>query len=120
MTTINPSWRQLAEIPEGLTRARVVRALGVEVPPEGRARSFSEGGVLVAPAPEGGFYVAIEGAARWVEDGSAVIAALKAAPRWWMPAGTPRGDCLRAWLRSWGWVPRGAAPVADTPPPMVI
>ena len=118
--TMNPSWRQLAEIPESLLRARVIRALGVEVPPEGRPRSFADGGVLVAVAPESGFYVAIEGAVRWVEDGSAVIAALKAAPRWWMPAGTPTGDCLRAWLRSWGWVPRSAVAPAEAPPPMVI
>ena len=45
MTT---SWKQLAEIPESLTRARVLRALGIEVPPEGRARSFQYGGVIVA------------------------------------------------------------------------
>jgi hypothetical protein len=118
--TMNPSWKQLAEIPESLTRARVIRALGVEVPPEGRARSFQDGGVLVAVAPESGFYVAIDGAARWVDGGSAVIAELKASQRHWMPVGTPTGDALRAWLRSWGWVPKGAAAPAEAPPPMVI
>ena len=117
---MNPSWKQLAEIPESLTRARVIRALGIEVPAEGRARSFQDGGVLVAVAPESGFYVAIDGGARWVDGGSAVLGALKASRRHWMPVGTPTGDALRAWLRSWGWVPKGAAAPEPAPPPMVI
>jgi hypothetical protein len=111
---MNPSWKQLAEIPESLTRARVIRALGVEVPPEGRARSFQDGGVIVAVAPESGFYVAIDGGARWMDGGSAVLKAVQ-----W-PVGTPTGDALRAWLRNWGWVPKGAAAPEPAPPPMVI
>lgn len=108
------SWRQLAEIPESLTRSRILRALDVEVPSEGRSQTFDDRGIWVQVGPEGGFYVRPDGEGpRWVADGSAVLKVV----RW--PHGTPTGDCLRAWLRSWGWVPRSAAPEAP-PPPMIL
>ena len=45
------SWRQLAEIPESLTRSRILRALDVEVPPEGRSQTFDDRGIWCMVGP---------------------------------------------------------------------
>jgi hypothetical protein len=97
----SPSWRQFAAIPFDATVASVVRALGVEVPPEGRPRTFSgPGGFLAAVTSDGDWVVCEGGAARFAGSAAEVLRAAK------LTAGTPSGDALRQWLRWWGWVPK--------------
>lgn len=110
-----PSWKQLAQIPDSLLKARILRALDVKVPPEGRATVFLGEGFRLEVAPESGFYLMTDGiSSTWLPDGSTVLRTLK-----WS-AGTPTGDAVRAWLKSWGWVPKQKAGAPQAPPPMVI
>lgn len=97
----SPSWRQFAAIPFDATVAAVVRALGLEVPDEGRPRTFSgPAGFLAAVTSDGDWVVCEGGAARFVGSAAEVLRAAK------LPSGTPSGDALRVWLRWWGWVPK--------------
>ena len=101
---MSASWRQFAAIPFDSTVAAVIRALAVEVPPEGRPRSFQgPGGFLAAVTLEGTWIVCQAGLAQPVDGPREVLQAAK------LPAGTPSGDALRQWLRWWGWVPKGKA-----------
>lgn len=97
----SPSWRQFAAIPFDSTVASVVRALAVEVPREGRPRTFAGPAGFLAAATEAGDWVVCEaGAARFVDSAAEVLRAAK------LPTGTPSGDALRQWLRWWGWAPK--------------
>lgn len=97
----NVSWRQFAAIPYNSTVSQVVRALAVEIPPEGRPRTFhgTEGFIAQRTADEA--WVVLTGANSLPVDGPGAV--IKAAR---LPAGTPSGDALREWLRLWGWVPK--------------
>ena len=98
----DPSWRQFSQIPFDATVARVIRALNVEVPPEGRPVSFQGPARLWAARTADGAWIVRDGAkAHSVEGPGAVLRAAR------LPAGTPSGDALRTWLAWWGWVPRG-------------
>lgn len=103
----SPSWRQFAAIPFDATVAAVVKALDLEIPEEGRPRSFRgpggqwPGGQFLASTTQAGDWVICHGGASRFVDGPGAV--LKAAR---MPAGTPSGDALRQWLRWWGWAPR--------------
>lgn len=105
----NPSWRQFAAIPFDCTVAAVVKALDLEIPEEGRPRSFrGPGGQFLASTTQAGDWVICHGGQSMFVDGpDAVRRAAK------MPAGTPSGDALRQWLRWWGWVPRSEQRQAD-------
>ena len=98
----SPSWRQFAAIPFDCTVAAVVKALDLEIPEEGRPRSFrGPGGQFLAATTQAGDWVVCHcGASRFVDGPGAVLKAAR------MPAGTPSGDALRQWLRWHGWVPR--------------
>ena len=109
----NPSWKQLAAIPDSVLKQAVLRALDVTVPSAGISSRFQDKGLYVEASPDGGFVLMDAGkpsdeavgppeavnSASWYEDGRAL---LKAA-RW--PAGLPTGDALRHWLRQHGWKP---------------
>ena len=108
----NPSWRQFAAIPFDATVARVVRALAVEVPPEGRPASFAgPAGFLAARTPDGAWIVHQGSISRPVDGPRGVIKAAK------LPAGTASGDALRLWLSWWGWTPGGKLRAAEAPEP---
>lgn len=97
----NPSWRQFREIPYDATVARVIRALAVEVPPDGRPTSFHGPARFAAWRTTDGAWVVREGSvSRPVAAPSDVIKAAR------LPASTPSGDALRQWLAWWGWVPK--------------
>ena len=110
-TVINPSWRQLAQIPESQEKAAIIRALGIEVPPQGVSRTFDLGRNEFVTRTELG-WVHFSRMACFYHEPSAILRAV----RW--PAGTPTGDALRAWLRRWGWIPKSeqqaAAPQENT------
>lgn len=100
---MTPGWRQFAAIPFDATVAAVVRALAVEVPPEGRPRSFRAEGFLAAITTDGAWLICRAGLAQPVTGPREVLRAAQ------LPAGTPSGDALRLWLGWWGWVPKGRA-----------
>lgn len=121
-----PSWKQLAAIPDSVTKQAVLRALDIKVPPEGRAARFQDKGLYMEATGDDVFVVmdagkatdgAVDGpcransAAGYV-GGSAVLKAI----RW--PPGTPTGEAVRHWLRQHGWVPatekRKAEPQENT------
>lgn len=96
-----PSWRQFAAIQFDATVAQTIKALGVEVPREGRPRTFAGPAGFLASATDAGDWVVCEGgAARFVDSAAEVLRAAK------LPQGTPSGEALRVWLRWWGWVPK--------------
>jgi hypothetical protein len=92
---MNPNWRQFAAIAFDPTVAAVIKALNIEVPPEGRPVAFR--------TTEGKWVVLDHGGSRFVDGPAEVLKAAKLA------AGTPHGDALRQWLGWWGWVPAAKA-----------
>ena len=101
-----PSWRQLSAIPESATKAQILRACGIEPPPEGVSDTFHDRGLYVRHLADGGaeWLVSNPGddgpfTAGLHADGSAALKACRC------PAGTPMGDALRAFMRAHGWRP---------------
>ena len=110
-----PSWKQLAQIPDGVLKQAVLRALAIEVPQAGRSPVFRDRGLYLQVSGDGGFLFMDSGeprqesgaaadaprphSSRWYPDGSSLLKAI----RW--PPGTPTGDAIRSWLRQWGWIP---------------
>ena len=105
---MNPSAKQLQAIPESLHKQQMFRALGLEQKEEWFSTSFwfptgetlqftGEGLVYFHPDPanKGSRFLPLSEVPRFI--------------RW--PAGTPTGDALRAYLRRWGWLPKGELPV---------
>lgn len=105
----SPSWRQFAAIPFDTTVAAVVKALDLQVPEEGRPRSFrGPGGQFLAAVTQAGDWVVCQaGTSMFVAGPGAVLKAAR------LPVGTPSGDALRQWLRWWGWVPRSEQQQAE-------
>lgn len=105
------SWRQFRIIPYDATVARVVGALAVEIPDEGRPLSFAAEGFQAARTSAGDWVVLVAGSARPVNGPREVLRAAK------LPAGTPSGDALRQWLKWWGWVPKSEQTPAEARQP---
>jgi hypothetical protein len=114
----NPSWKQLAAIPESLLKTQILGACGIEPPPEGISNTWRDDRLymLHCPAKDTGAYWVVstpdvDGVAysclRY-QDASAALAATGTKP------GTPTGDALRQWMRSKGWIPRGRAAISPT------
>ena len=95
-----PNWRQFAAIAFNPTVAAVIKALAIEVPPEGRPTSFAcHDGFMAARTTEGKWVVHDRGGSRFVESPQDVLRTAK------LPAGTLHGDALRQWLGWWEWQP---------------
>lgn len=90
-----PSWKQLAAIPFDATVAAVLRALAVEVPPEGRSRHFQAHGWYASCTQDGNWAICDGQTARFVAGPEEVRREMK------LTAGTPAGDALRQWLKMW-------------------
>jgi hypothetical protein len=108
---INPSWKQLAQIPESTTKARVLGALGVVPPPEGVSSKFEVGPDESITKTDQGF-VHFSPHRSLYADPDELRVNIK------LPKGTPSGDAFRSWLRAQGWVPKSergiCAPQEDT------
>lgn len=93
----NPSWKQLAAIPESLTKRAVLHALGIEPPPAG-VSDRCEFGSFSFYYGELGVIVESSGAARYLN-------ALEALREFKLSRGTPSGDLVRWWLKAKGFSP---------------
>jgi hypothetical protein len=102
------SWKQLAAIPDSTMKQRIIKALDVEVPPEGIAKDFRENGLLISVV-EGGFTlldikhhdpVLARTCTPYATAREVVIAC-----RW--PDGTPTGNAIREWLGHYGYTRPG-------------
>jgi hypothetical protein len=115
--TTQPSWRQLAAIPESSLKAQILSACAITPPPEGISDVFMDRGLYVrfSPAQDSLSYwvlsradsVDIPLASTIYADGSDALKAAGTAP------GTPMGIALRAWMRAKGWVPLNERPQVD-------
>lgn len=112
-----PSWRQLAAIPESLLKVQILHACGIEPPLEGVSHTWQDDRLRLTfhPAGSGGgedvwtLYASPKfplGSRAYI-DGSDALEATGT------KAGTPTGDAMRAWMRRWGWAPRKERPVVD-------
>jgi|688.fasta_scaffold05261_18 hypothetical protein len=114
------NWAQFARrCPWSPELAEAMKALGVEVPPEGRPPRFVGPGFRVEAYLTDGFlcWRATPGRSCIVAGGDAVLAYLGPISRT-----SGAGMALWEWLTWWGWAPpprRGAA-APPPPPPMVI
>jgi hypothetical protein len=104
----NPSWRQLAQIPESTLKASILHALGITPPPEGVSRVFSEPATYLEFTHDNAWVVSLRGPGDPPatfgfpsDQGSQALRAINS------PPGTPSGIALRAFMRRWGWVPKG-------------
>lgn len=111
-----PNWRQFAAIEFDWKIAAVIKALDLQVPAEGRPRTFRgprghAGAFLASVTTAGGWVVSRDGHTMFVNGPDAVLRAAK------LPVGTPSGDALRQWLGWWGWTPKsGISPIQPLKP----
>lgn len=96
---INPSWKQLAQIPESPTKSQVLRALGVTPPPEGFSSTFRVSDAEEVIRTDQGFV-------HWTGRRSLFLSGDELLQQVKLFKGTPLGDCFRVWLRIHGWVPK--------------
>jgi hypothetical protein len=102
------SWKQLASIPDSTMKQRILKALDIEVPPEGIAKDFRENGLLISVV-EDGFTLLDTKHPGVVErhscKGYATAREVVKACRW--PDGTPTGNAIREWLGHYGYARPG-------------
>lgn len=96
-STAAPSWKQLAAIPESLTKQAVLHAVGIEPPAKGIA-DRCEFGTFTFYVGEAGLIVESSGAVRYLN-------ALEALREFKLSRGTPSGDLARWWLQAKGFLP---------------
>ena len=94
----NPSWKQLAAIPESLTKRNVLQALGVEPPPEGISERCDLGDVVFWNGEAG---LIVE---RKCDNSTCYMGAMEALRKLKLSKGTPSGDLARWWLLSKGFL----------------
>jgi hypothetical protein len=93
----NPSWKQLAAIPESITKQAVLHAVGIEPPAKGIA-DRCEFGAFTFYVGEAGLIVERDGLALYM-DGKEALRQFK------LSKGTPSGDLARWWLQAKGFLP---------------
>jgi hypothetical protein len=97
---MNPSWKQFSQITFDDTVFAAIKALGVEIPPEGRPRTFMVGELMAHHTHDERWLVKDKREARYVDGPQTVLKIAQ------FSAGTPSGDALQQWLLWWGWVPK--------------
>lgn len=118
----DPSWRQLAAIPETLHKRAILHALSIEAPPEGISDRCDLGGGLVLRAGEGGLIAEHKFGSRSFrtcvaqaldpppfpprEQGisTSYSAAREVLKLHSLHKGTPSGDLARWWLTAKGYI----------------
>jgi len=101
----NPSWRQLAAIPESKLKAQILNACGIEPEVAGVCHIFHAGDIQIyasdPPISKDKIWFTLYPApgTRCFNSPRELLKAIK-----W-PPGTPTGDALRKWLNHYGWKP---------------
>jgi hypothetical protein len=90
--TPQPSWRQLAAIPESHVKAGVLHALGITPPPQGISRYLDLGDGLKMEAGQAGLIVTDP------QRGSRYLTGKEAIRLYRLSKGTPSGDLTRYFL----------------------
>ena len=107
----HPNWRRFAQFQFTAETAAVLKALDIEVPPDGRPTSFAGPDGFMAARQDGPsgpqWLIWDKGHTRFTAD----IDEVRRVAR--LPAGTPSGDALRQWLTWWGWSAPARKPPAD-------
>jgi hypothetical protein len=93
---LNPSWKQLAAIPESVNKRAILHAIGIEPPAKGIA-DRCEFGRFSFYVGEAGLIVESSGAVRYM-DGKEALREFK------LSRGTPSGDLARWWLEAKGFL----------------
>jgi hypothetical protein len=93
---LNPSWKQLAAIPESVNKRAILHAIGIEPPAKGIA-DRCEFGRFSFYVGEAGLIVESSGAVRYLN-------ALEALREFKLSRGTPSGDLARWWLEAKGFL----------------
>lgn len=108
----SPSWRQLAAIPESLTKDAIIRALGIIVPPEGVSLIWYDRGLYIERCknPQGESWFVVDNMGPQGSSPCMCLTPNDVARAIHWPAGTPTGDAIRRWLTNFGYVPPGARP----------
>jgi len=94
-----PSWRQLAAIPESKLKAQILNACGIEPNITGISRIFHAGNIHIHASSLPGFNDDKVWFTLYPAPGTKAFGSSKEllkALRW--PSGTPTGDALRKWL----------------------
>lgn len=98
------TWARFARLHYDLTVDSVVIALGLEIPPEGRPRTFvaghhpEHGYFQVTASDNPGSWLLNKGSESYYRDTKAV---LTAANNRYLSKGTATGDALRRWMALW-------------------
>ncbi|MGA1296525.1 MAG: hypothetical protein ACO3X1_14550 [Burkholderiaceae bacterium] len=95
-STAAPSWKQLAAIPESITKQAILHAVGIEPPARGIA-DRCEFGAFTFYVGEAGLIVESSGVARYMQ-GKEALREFK------LSKGTPSGDLARWWLQAKGFL----------------
>jgi hypothetical protein len=98
-STPQPSWRQLAAIPESHVKSAVLHALGITPPPEGVSRYLELGDGLLMEHGAAGLICTDPTL------GSYYSGAQEAIRRYRLSKGTPSGDITRRWMAARGLLP---------------
>jgi hypothetical protein len=99
---MSPNWRQLAALPDSVLKQAILRALDIDLPPQGISRSFRDGGLYIT-AIEGGFTFMDSRHPDPVQRSSRLLdTPLEVARQSRWPVGTPTGEALRNWLAQHG------------------
>jgi hypothetical protein len=94
-----PSWRQLAAIPECHTKSAVLYALGITPPPDGISRYLDLGDGLLMEHGAAGLICTDPTL------GSYYSGPREALRRYRLSKGTPSGDITRSWMTARGLLP---------------
>ena len=99
---MSPNWRQLAALPDCVLKQAILRALDIELPPQGISRSFRDGGLFITRI-ENGFSFMDALHPDILQRGSRLLnTPLDVARQSRWPVGTPVGEALRNWLAQHG------------------
>ena len=108
---MSANWRQVAALPDSVIKQAILKALDIELPPQGISRSFRDGGLFIT-AIDGGFsFMDINHPDPMQRCSRLLDTPLDVARQSRWPVGTPVGEALRNWLAQHGLERPGKARV---------
>ena len=99
---MSPNWRQVAALPDSVSKQAILRALDIELPPEGISRSFRDGGLFITRIENGFTFMDVNHPDPAHPSSRLLDTPLDVARQSRWPVGTPVGEALRNWLAQHG------------------